>query len=443
MTLRTKFILFAVFIHGLLGVLAWYLLQQDKLLFLVMELLIIVSVLVTVQLYQSFFKPLTLIRAGIETIRDKDFSTKFMAVGQQELDELVNVYNRMIDQLRHERVAQAEKHFLLEKLIQASPAGIILLGFDNQVESMNPAAERFLDAPAAALLGKHVSQLPTVWSQQLRDLPTGQSITFRIHGTWTYRCHRAHFLDRGFQHYFILIEELTEAILKNERQAYEKVIRMMSHEVNNSAGAINSILGSLQYYAPQLEQEHQEDFVHILQVATDRNTNLSKFMANFAEVVRLPQPKKKLVDIHLLLQRLHRLLQPQLERNNISFACAPAPEPLLVQLDEQQMEQVLLNIFKNAMEAIGTAGSIEVSTQLEPPCLFITDSGGGIPEEVLPHLFTPFYSTKETGQGIGLTMVRDILVNHGFTFSLETLPHGRTCFEIHFKTGNLARISSV
>ena len=437
MTLRTKFILFAVFIHGLLGALAWYLLQHNKYLFLVMELLIIGSVLVTVQLYQAFFKPLTLIRAGIESIRDKDFSTKFMAVGQQELDELVNVYNRMIDQLRHERVAQAEKHFLLEKLIQASPAGIILLGFDNQVESLNPAAERFLGVPAKSVLGKHVGQLPEVWAQQLKNLPTGQSVTFRIHGTWTYRCHRAHFLDRGFQHYFILIEELTEAILKNERQAYEKVIRMMSHEVNNSAGAINSILGSLQYYAPQLKPDDQQDFEHILQVATDRNTNLSRFMANFAEVVRLPKPKKTLVDVHDLVRRLHRLLQPELQRRHITCTCTFAPQPLLVQLDEQQMEQVLLNIFKNAMEAIGTEGAIEVKTKQEPPSISITDTGGGIPEEVLPHLFTPFYSTKETGQGIGLTMIRDILVNHGFSFSLKPLPDGLTCFRINFKQEKL------
>ncbi|GAB3532125.1 hypothetical protein GCM10027443_15370 [Pontibacter brevis] len=160
MTLRTKFLLFAAFVHTLLGVMAWYLLQENKFLFLGMELVIIIFVLITVQLYQAFFKPLKLIRAGIESIRDKDFSTKFMTVGQQDLDELVNVYNRMIDQLRKERVGQAEKHFLLEKLIQASPAGIILLGFDNQVESVNPAAERFLQHKAPELLGKHVSQLP-------------------------------------------------------------------------------------------------------------------------------------------------------------------------------------------------------------------------------------------------------------------------------------------
>lgn len=432
MTLRTKFILFAVFIHGLLLALAWFLLQQNKFLFLGMELLIIISAFITFQLYRSFFKPLQLIRAGIESIRDKDFSTKFMAVGQKDLDELVNVYNRMIDQLRHERVAQAEKHFLLDKLIQASPAGIILLGFDNQVESINPAAERFLGLPALSLIGKHVSQLPEAWAKELKDLPTGQSITFRISGIWTYRCHRAHFLDRGFQHYFILIEELTEAILQNERQAYEKVIRVMSHEVNNTTGAINSILGSLGFYTSQLQPEDQEDFAHVLQVATDRNTNLSRFMANFAEVVRLPQPKKVPTEVHTLLHDLHRLLQPELYRRNIQLHWQLASDSLIVPLDSQQLEQVLLNVLKNAMEAIGTDGEITIATGLHPQQLSITDSGGGIPAEVQANLFTPFYTTKANGQGIGLTMVRDILVNHGFGFSLNSSNSHHTTFSITF-----------
>ncbi|WP_299826475.1 ATP-binding protein [uncultured Pontibacter sp.] len=434
MTLRSKFILFAVLVHVLLGVLAWHLLQQNKFLFLGMELLILCSVFVTAQLYSSFFKPLNLIRSGIESMKDKDFSTTFTAVGQKDLDDLVIVYNRMITQLRQERVAQAEKHFLLDKLIQASPAGIILLGFDNQVESLNPSAERFLGKRLPELQGKHVSQLPEVWAAPLKNLKTGNSVTFKIHGTWTYRCHRAHFLDRGFQHYFILIEELTEAILQNERQAYEKVIRVMSHEVNNTTGAINSILGSLQHYAPQLQPTDQADYEHVLQVAIDRNYNLSRFMAGFADVVRLPKPQKVLTDVHLLLQDLHRLLKPELEKRQIHFRYHLTNKPLLLPMDKNQMEQVLLNIFKNAMEAIDENGFIAVETTAAPPQIIISDNGTGIPAHVQPHLFTPFYTSKKTGQGIGLTMVRDILMNHGYTFSLGSGKEGLTQFTINLNS---------
>lgn len=434
MNLRTKFILFAVVVHGLLATMAWFLLQENKILFIGMELLVLASVVITVQLYGAFFKPLNLIRAGIESIRDKDFSTKFVRVGQQELDELVEVYNRMIDQLRQERVAQAEKHYLLEKLIQASPAGIILLDFNNNIESINPAAGRFLNLPAQELLGKPLTKLPQAWAQELAQVQTGLPHTFRMSGIRTYRAHRAHFIDRGFQRSFILIEELTDAIIKNERQAYEKVIRMMSHEVNNSTGAINSILDSVQYYTPQITEDQREDFSYALQVAIDRNANLSKFMANFADVVRLPAPVKRPVEVQALLQRLERLLQPQFEKRHIRFCLQSPAEPLLVHMDEQQLEQALLNILKNAMEAVKQDGHIWVDLLQHPPSLTIADDGEGIPEHVRPQLFTPFFSTKETGQGIGLTMIREILMSHGFSFSLAPNTLGHTSFVILFES---------
>ncbi|MHC2991338.1 histidine kinase [Pontibacter sp. HJ8] len=430
MSLRTKFILFAVVVHGLLAAMAYFLLKENKLLFLGMELLVLASVVITVQLYNAFFKPLNLIRAGIETIRDKDFSTKFVRVGQPELDELVDVYNRMIDQLRRERIAQAEKHYLLEKIILASPAGIILLDFDNSIENINPAAERYLNLPAQELTGKPLARLPEAWARELAQVQPGQPHTFRMNGIRTYRAHRAHFIDRGFQRSFILIEELTEAIIKNERQAYEKVIRMMSHEVNNSTGAINSILDSVQFYTPQIDEAHREDFTYALQVAIDRNANLSKFMANFADVVRLPAPVKKPVQVQALLQRLERLLQPQLEKRRIQLCLQAPAEPLVIPMDEQQMEQVLLNILKNAMEAVKQEGHIWVELEQQPLRLTITDDGEGIPEHVRPQLFTPFFSTKESGQGIGLTVIREILFSHGFTFSLDTDPQGHTSFSI-------------
>ncbi|WP_299989697.1 ATP-binding protein [uncultured Pontibacter sp.] len=434
MNLRTKFILFAVAVHGLLAAMAYFLLQENKLLFIGMEVLVLISVVITVNLYFAFFKPLNLIRAGIESIRDKDFSTKFVQVGQPELDELVDVYNRMIEQLRQERVAQAEKSFLLDKIIRASPAGIILLDFDDLIESINPAAERYLSLSGHTLQGSALEELPNTWSRELTQVQAGQPYTFRLNGIRTFRAHRAHFIDRGFQRAFIMLEELTEAIIKNERQAYEKVIRMMSHEVNNSTGAINSILDSVQYYTPQIEVEHREDFTYALQVAIDRNTNLSRFMANFADVVRLPPPSKKPVQVQALLKRLERLMLPQLEQRQITLSLLLPATPLCIPMDEQQIEQALLNILKNAMEAVKSEGNIWVELQQDPPCLTITDDGEGIPEHVRPMLFTPFFSTKETGQGIGLTMIREILLSHGFQFSLESNEDKLTTFRIRFAT---------
>ncbi|MBC8083818.1 MAG: HAMP domain-containing protein, partial [Hymenobacter sp.] len=150
MTLRVKFLLFVTIIHGVLIVLAGQVLRTNAPLFVGLEVLLLVSGVLTMQLYRGFVRPFQLIAAGTEAIRAKDFSLKFVPVGQREMDQLIDVYNHMMDELRRERVTQYEKSLLLESLIQASPAGVLLLTFDGRIEGVNPAAERMLGQPAAA-----------------------------------------------------------------------------------------------------------------------------------------------------------------------------------------------------------------------------------------------------------------------------------------------------
>jgi two-component system, NtrC family, nitrogen regulation sensor histidine kinase NtrY len=432
MTLRIKFILFAVVVHATLLLLTWHFLATNKLLFLVSECLILVSLVLTVQIYRSFVRPLHLIAAGIESIKDKDFTVKFLPTGQPEVDELIGVYNLMMDQLRRERISQNEKHYFLERLIQASPSGIIILDHDGFIQQVNPAASTWLQMPAAQLRGLRLEQLPGQWGSELPDLVEGQPRLFFINGIHTYRAHRSAFIDRGFPRYFLLIEELTEEIIKKEKYAYEKIIRMMSHEVNNSIGAINSILDSFRAYTPQLQPEYQADYAEALTVSIERNQNLAAFMANYARMVRLPAPHKEAVDLHALLQSVYRLMQPQLAQRQIAWHWQLAPQPLVVAADAPQLEQVLINIVKNALESIDAQGQITVRSTLHPPTLVIEDNGAGVPEAIRHQLFTPFFSTKKNGQGIGLTMIRDILLNHGFPFSLATDEDGITAFRISF-----------
>ncbi len=432
MTLRTKFILFAVIIHTVMALIAARLLATDKIWFVATEALIIVSIIVTVNIYRSFVRPLDLVSAGIESIRSKDFTVKFLPVGQREVDQLVEVYNLMIDQLRQERTLQAEKHFLLEQLLLASPSGIILLDFDGNIENINPSASRWLQVNLSAFKGKPLWTLPNQLGTDLADLTEGQPKLFNVNGIRLFKAQKAHFVDRGFPHYFILIEELTEELVRQEKVAYEKIIRMMSHEVNNSIGAINSILQSFKYYTPQLETDLQPDYENALQVCIDRNTQLANFMGKFAGLVRLPQPQKQTLDLHALLHHAYYLLRLAAENRNIEWVWDLAPEPIYIQADEQQLEQIVINIIKNAFEAMEQDGRLTVRTRVQPATLLIEDNGPGIPPEIRQQLFSPFFSTKKNGQGIGLMLIRDILMNHGFPFSLETIADHRTVFTIQF-----------
>ncbi|MDB5236416.1 MAG: histidine kinase [Hymenobacter sp.] len=431
MTLRTQFLLSVVILHGVLIALAAQLRTANPALFIGAEVLLLVSIGLTARLYRGFVRPFHLIAAGTAAIQAKDFSMKFVPVGQREMDQLIHVYNQMIDALRQERVSQHEKSFLLERLIQASPAGILLLDFEGRIEEVNAAAERFLGQTAASLLGQNPAELSGAWGPALAGLAEGQPQALRLSGLQTYRAHAAHFLDRGFTRRFIVLEELTQELITQEKQAYGQLIRMMSHEINNSIGAINSILHSFHHYASQLDPADQPDFTQALDVSIARNTQLANFIANFALLVRLPPPAPRPTDLHALLRGICRLLQPQSEERHIKWHLELLPGPLILPIDAQQMEQALLNIAKNALEAIGRNGNVWVRTTTHPLTAVIENDGPGLTPEVSQRLFTPFFSTKRDGQGIGLTLVRDILWAHDFSFQLQTNEAGRTAFTIN------------
>ena len=435
MSLRVRFLLFATLIHVVLIALAAQLRTTNSVLFVGSEVLLLLSIILTTQLYRGFVRPFQLIAAGTAAMQAQDFSMKFVPVGQREMDQLIGVYNQMIDALRRERVSQHEKSVLLERLIQASPAGILILDFEGRIESANAAAVRFIGQPADALPSRRPAELPAPWGPALAALIEGQPQALRLSGLATYRATAAHFFDRGFTRRFIVLEELTRELIKQEKQAYEQLIRMMAHEINNSIGAINSILHSFQHYAPQLAPADQPDFTEALDVSMARNTQLANFIGSFARLVRLPPPAPQPTDVRALLRATTRLLQPQSAERRIRWHLDLPDEPLMVSLDAQQLEQVLLNVAKNALEAIGQGGNIWVRATLQPPAITIENDGTALTPEVRQRLFTPFFSTKRDGQGIGLTLVRDVLLAHGFRFRLDTSGVGRTAFSIEFDKG--------
>jgi len=410
MKIRTQYILFVVIIHLTLLLLSFQIFKANKIWFIVSEFFILGSVLLSIRLYRSLIQPIQTITAGTEAIKDRDFNVKFLETGNTEMDKLVGTYNQMIDELRSEGIKQQEQHFFLDKLIQTSPVGILILDFDENISSLNPKARTLLGIDNRPLKGQSIHSLNHAITPILKELKTGEAKTIQLSGVQTFKCQKAHFVDRGFNHHFITLEELTVEILAAEKKAYGKVIRMMAHEVNNSIGAINSIL----------------------EVAIERNDRLNYFMRNFADIIRLPLPNKERYDLNQLLQSVIVLFHAKAAQQQVTFDFEKTAIPFMVKMDVPQMEQVLVNIIKNALEAIGENGTIAFIIKERERELIIRDTGKGIPKAMEAELFTPFFSTKRTGQGIGLTLIRDILRNHDFTFSLQTIEVGRTEFQINF-----------
>lgn len=430
MTLRIKFILFVVILHVVALVLSYYVFLDNKIFFLVAEALVLISVVLSWQLYRGMIRPLQTLMSGVEAIKDKDFNVRFLHTGQFEMDQLINVYNNMMDHLRDERTRQEQQHFFLEKLIRTSPTGIIIADFDGKIRQINPKACELLGIEEEAVIGNSMEEVNAPVFREIASLHSGEAKTVTVNGVHTFKIQRSQFLDRGFSRSFVMIEELTAEILAAEKKAYGKVIRMMAHEVNNTLGPVNSILQTTLKTTSLWEEGKNQQLANALQVALDRNQNLNLFMRNFADVVRLPEPVKKQLDLHRLLTNVVTLMELKAGEKQIQFEYALAEAPVYITADERLMEQVFINIVKNAMEAIEGSGTIVISTSQRPKRVSITDSGKGIAKEHAEHLFSPFFSTKPDGQGVGLTLVKEVLLNHGFEFWLRTVREGETVFAI-------------
>ena len=265
------------------------------------------------------------------------------------------------------------------------------------------------------------------------DLNENTTNTVQVNGLNQYKCYKSVFLDLGIKRTFFIIEELSRELLHAERKAYEKVIRMISHEVNNSMGAVNSIIDSTTHYLRDFNAENNADFINALEVAKQRISNLSDFTKRFTDVVRIPQPEIQDCDLIEIIRQQLVYFHVEFENKNIAVKSHfKSTEKVPIQFDVQQLELVLANILKNAVQAIGTNGNITTKVQTSPLALSISNDGIPITEEIREKLFTPFFTTKKTGQGIGLTLIREILINHNCRFSLETRDDGITEFRILF-----------
>jgi len=227
MTLRSKIVVYFVILHLVLAAAAVFVLMENPLMLFVVEALFVVSILISYRVVHALFVPLDLIATGAELIAERDFTSRFVPVGQPEMDSLIAVYNDMIDLLREERLGAEEQHQLLDRIVEASPSGIVICDFDGNVERMNPAARALVTPELLA---------------ELRKLRSGEARLVTDAGPRRLKVWRAEFRDRGFAKTFFLVEEMTEELRLSEKAAYEKLIRMMSHEVNNSFGAVRSLL---------------------------------------------------------------------------------------------------------------------------------------------------------------------------------------------------------
>ncbi len=408
--------------------------EQHRLYIFTLEAFLIVTFLVGLYFRKRFGLHLDIVSSGTELMQEGDFSMTFAEVSALDLNRLIELYNKMIRSLRQERLRNEEQHAFLQKVMQASTTGIIALNLEGRIVLSNPSAQIFLTGSETEIENKGLNEIVSDIADKIPQIDIGKSEVINIGNHRKLQCMHSQYYERGFARSFFILIELTEELRKTERTAYETLIRTLAHEVNNTIGASNSILRSSLNYAVQLEEQDRLDFTNALTVAIERAENLNTFMRGYADVIQLPEPVKKQVDVREILNRIVTIIRPECVQRNIEIVEDVGKESVFKSIDINQFEQALLNIVRNSIEAIENKGTITLSLQKlnDRHQITIEDTGSGLNHEAEAKLFTPFFSTKPNGQGIGLTLVNEIFSRHNLEFSLERNSNDLTQFSIWF-----------
>lgn len=429
MRIKGLFIILAVLLLVIMGLLAYIATRSSPWLFYVTEGLIITTIIYMVFFYRKIVKPLHTIGNGMELLREQDFSSRLTSVGELEADRIVDVFNKMMEQLKDERLRLREQNHFLDLLIDASPMGVLIISMDGEITQYNPMALRMLDLSEQGIRGRMLTSVDSPLAQELLSISRGETKTVRLNDANIYKCSHSSFIDHGFPHPFYLMESLTDEVIKAEKRAYEKVIRMIAHEVNNTTAGITSTLDSVTDALSEINDTG--DIREVMQVCIDRCYSMSNFITRFADVVKIPEPHLLPVSLNELALGCKRFMEGVCADRNIAISLE-TERISEVYLDASLFEQVLVNIIKNAVESIEQDGEIVIRTSSMPLSIEVTDNGKGISKDAEAKIFTPFFSTKPNGQGIGLIFIREVLVRHGCTFSLRTYADGLTRFRILF-----------
>lgn len=414
-----QFGLYLIALHGAILAVAFVYRDTLGLWFFVIEALLLISACLGFWLHRRAQAPVVLLDSFSALLEESEFTTRLSPTGLNETDQIIAVYNRMLDSLHAEYRQLGEVRGFFQQFIDTAPIGLMILDFDGAISVANPSLCRLLDRDADALIEKRLSGFDHPLLTPLRTMTAGDEHIVTLEGSRRIRIQTSQFIDRGFTRQFALFEELTRLLADSEKKAYETLIRTMSHEVNNTVAATRSLLQSCLTYRDQLQDADRPDYEAALHVAMDRNQQLNLFMKAFADLVKLPAPKTRATDLVPILTQLEVMFRGESQQQHIRWVTQLPAGPVTVSLDRALFEQALINIGRNAVQAIGSVGEIQVTLRLDPhPILEIRDSAGALGEEDREHLFSPFYTRREGGQGIGLALVSDILGRHGFPFDL-------------------------
>ncbi|MGA3323120.1 MAG: ATP-binding protein [Terriglobia bacterium] len=358
--------------------------------------------------------PLQTLSNLLSALREEDYSLR--ARGAQPDDALGEVMlevNALSEALRGRRLGALEATALLRKVMEEIDVAVFTFDSEHCLRLMNRAGERLLGQPSERILGQTAAELGL--AECLEGEPARTMAISFPGGTGRWSMRRSAFRENGMPHELLVLADLSRPLREEERQAWQRLIRVLGHELNNSLAPIKSMAGTLETMLERQPRpaDWEDDMRRGLGVIESRAAALSRFLEAYSRLARLPKPKLQAVEAGDLLRRVVGL------ETRAAIAMASGPN-LTVRADPDQLEQLLINLLRNAVDAaLETGGGVSVgwtrrADQLE---VCIRDEGPGLSNT--SNLFVPFFTTKPTGSGIGLVLSRQIAEAHGGSLTVE------------------------
>ena len=367
--------------------------------------------------------PLRTLANLLEAMREGDYSIRGRGTKTGDaMSEVMVQVNAMSATLRAQRLGALEATTLLRKVMEEIDVSIFAFDAEHKLRLLNRAAERLIGEPAERVLGKDASSLELDSYLEGETQRTVQH-TFRSGGGGRWGISRSSFREGGLPHQLLVVTDLTRPLREEELKAWQRIVRVLGHELNNSLAPIKSIAGSLESILsrqPRAE-DWEDDMKRGLAVIASRSEALSRFMSSYARLAKMPQPTRASVKVGDLMRRVVGL------ETRVPPSLITGPE-MIIQADSDQLEQLLINLIRNAADAsLETHGAVHVGWQRENSHLvvWIRDEGPGLSNT--SNLFVPFFTTKPGGSGIGLVLSRQIAEAHGGTLTLQNATDGRGC----------------
>lgn len=376
-------------------------------------------------LRERVVRPLQTLSNILAALREGDYSIRARGARWDEaLGEVMVEVNALGDTLKEQRLGALEATALLRKVMEEIDVAVFAFDGDQRLKLVNRAGERLLAQPAERILGESAEDLALADCLEgeaartlQRNFPGQHAATAR------WGLHRTTFREGGLPHQLVVLSDVSRALREEELQAWQRLVRVLGHELNNSLTPIRSMAGSLESLLAREPRaaDWEQDMRQGLRIIGSRAEALSRFMGAYARLARLPRPKLAPVDVGACVRRVVEL------ETRMRVVLDPGP-PLTIRADADQLEQLLINLVRNAVDATEeTGGQVRVgwaknSRYLE---VWIDDEGPGLANT--SNLFVPFFTTKPHGSGIGLVLSRQIAEAHGGTLSLENRRPGPGC----------------